>query len=214
MNIEKTVENLRKNNMEVHLVKTKAEACEKTKELLQKGATVGVGGSMTLFYCGIIDLLRSGDYNFLDRYNKELTREEIEKMFRDSFFADAYLTSSNAVTENGELYNVDGNSNRVAAMLFGPKEVIVVVGKNKIVRDLDEAVARVKKIAAPKNSQRLSYQTYCLKAGRCMSEELTAAKMTDGCASPERICASYTVIGRQRIKNRIKVIIIDEEVGY
>ncbi len=214
MNIEKTVENLRKNNMEVHLVKTKAEACEKTRELLQKGATVAVGGSMTLFYCGIIDLLRSGEYNFLDRYKKELTPEETEKIFRESFFADAYLTSSNAVTENGELYNVDGNSNRVAAMLFGPKSVIVVVGKNKIVRDLDEAVKRVKKIAAPQNAKRLSCQTYCLNAGECMSDCLTASGMTDGCASPGRICASYTVIARQRIKDRIKVIIIDEEVGY
>lgn len=214
MNIEKTIENLEKNNMTVYRVKTRSEACDKVKALLKKGAVVGVGGSMTLFDCGIIDLLRNGDYNFLDRYNKELAREEVEKVFRDSFFADAYLTSSNAVTENGELFNVDGNGNRVAAMLYGPKEVIVVVGANKIVKDLDEAVYRLRKTAAPLNSKRLGCKTYCESAGRCVSEKLTAKDMTDGCTSPDRICASYTVIGRQRIKNRITVIISDEEVGY
>ncbi len=214
MNIEKIMENLKKNNIMPFYVKTKEEAKEKVKELLPKGAKVGVGGSMTLFECGIIDLLRSGDYDFLDRYKEGLSRDEINDIYRQCFFADAYLMSTNALTESGELYNVDGNSNRVAALLFGPASVIVVAGKNKIVADLSEAVMRMKTLAAPKNAKRLSCKTYCAAAGECMDKERTADAMTKGCASPDRICANYTVTGRQRIKDRIKVIIIDEETGY
>lgn len=214
MNIEKTMENLKKNNIMPFYVKTKEEAKEKVKELLLKGAKVGVGGSMTLFECGVIDLLRSGDYDFLDRYKEGLSRDEINDIYRQCFFADAYLMSTNALTESGELYNVDGNSNRIAALLFGPASVIVVAGKNKIVKDLSEAVMRMKTIAAPKNAKRLSCRTYCAAAGECMDKERTADAMTKGCASPDRICANYTVTGQQRIKDRIKVIIIDEETGY
>lgn len=214
MNIEKTVENLKKNNMIPYVVKDKKEAKEKLESLLSKNDTVAVGGSMTLSECGIIDLLRSGEYNFLDRYKEGLSREDINKIYRESFFADAYISSSNAITENGELYNVDGNSNRVAALMFGPKSVIIVAGKQKIVKDLDEAVRRVKQIAAPKNAKRLSCNTYCEKKGICVSEAYSALGMTDGCGSEDRICASYTVMAHQRIKDRIKVIIIDEEAGY
>lgn len=214
MNMEKTMESLKKNGIRPYFVKTKKDAREKVKELLPKGARVAVGGSMTLFECGIIDLLRSGEYNFLDRYKEGLSREEINNIYRESFFADVYLMSANALTESGELYNVDGNSNRVAALLFGPASVIVVAGKNKIVKDLDEAVVRMKTVAAPKNAARLSCKTYCASAGECMDKERTLQTMTKGCASPDRICASYTVTGQQRIKDRIKVIIIDEETGY
>ncbi len=214
MNIEKTMENLKKNGIIPILVKTKDEAKEKVKELLPKGAKVGVGGSVTLTECGIIDLLRSGDYDFLDRYKEGLSREDVNKIYRECFFADAYLMSTNAITEDGELYNVDGNSNRVAALMFGPESVIVIAGKNKIVKDLDEAVLRMKTVAAPKNAKRLSCKTYCAASGECMDKERTSGAMTKGCASPDRICANYTVTGRQRIKDRIKVIIIDEEAGY
>ena len=214
MNIEKTVENLKKNNMTPYVVKDKNKAAKKVLSLLSENETVAVGGSMTLFECGIIELLRSGKYNFLDRYKEGLSREEVMKLYRESFFADTYISSSNAVTENGELYNVDGNSNRVAALLFGPKSVIIVVGKQKIVENLDEAVRRVKKVAAPKNSKRLSCSTYCEKKGVCVSEAYSASDMTEGCASEDRICANYTVMAQQRIKDRIKVIIIDEEAGY
>lgn len=214
MNIEKTMENLRNNGIVPFFVKTKEEAKEKVKELIPKGAKVGVGGSVTLAECGIIDLLRSSDYDFLDRYKEGLSREEVNNIFRECFFADVYLMSTNALTEDGELYNVDGNSNRVAALLYGPESVIVVTGKNKIVRNLSEAVLRMKTVAAPKNAKRLSCKTYCTAAGECMDRERTADAMTKGCASPDRICSNYTVTGRQRIKDRIKVIIIDEETGY
>ena len=111
--------------------------------------------------------------------------------------------SSNAITENGELYNVDGNGNRVAALVWGPKSVIVVAGYNKIVKDIDEAKTRVREIAAPSNAARLGCDTPCTKTGHCMD-----------CSSSKRICATTVITGRQRVENRIKVILVGEELGY
>jgi hypothetical protein len=140
-----------------------------------------------------------------------MTREEINDIFRNSFFADTYLCSTNALTENGELYNVDGNSNRVAAICFGPKSVIMVVGKNKIVKDVPEAINRVKTIAAPKNAQRLNCQTYCNTKGECMGID---GLVCDGCESSQRICCNYVVSAHQRQKDRIKVILVNEQLGF
>ncbi len=212
--IEKTKKNLEKNNMQVHYVETKAEVADKVRELLKDGDTVGVGGAMTLFESGVIDLLRSGKYNFLDRYAEGLTGEEVNQVFLDSFSADAYVTSSNAITENGELYNVDGNSNRVAAICFGPKSVIIVAGCNKLVKNLEQAIIRVKTTAAPANSTRLSCKTYCREAGECVSLSGESDKMSSGCTSPGRICCNYVVSAYQRHKDRIKVILVGEELGY
>lgn len=201
--VEKTLTALKSNNMDAYFVNTKEEALKKTSELLNDGDTVAVGGSMTLFETGIIDLLRNGKYSFLDRYEKGLSRDEIDKIFHDSLSADAYLVSSNAITEDGELYNVDGNGNRVAAMIYGPKSVIVIAGINKIVNDREAAVERVKSIAAPANAERLSCKTPCTKTGECMN-----------CKTDARICCSYVFLGKQRVKNRIKVILVGEELGY
>ncbi|MBR6719489.1 MAG: lactate utilization protein [Clostridia bacterium] len=212
MNIEKTLENLRKNNMMAYFAETKEEALDIIKGLISKGDTVGVGGSVTLNEAGVLDLLRNGDYNFLDRYKEGLTREEITEIFRKCFFADAYFASSNAITEEGELYNVDGNSNRVSAMLFGPKSVIVVAGKNKIVENLKAAEKRVKTVAAPQNAKRLSMKTYCSEKGLCVGTD--GEKLCAGCESNDRICANYTVMAHQRIKDRVKVIIVNENLGY
>jgi len=209
--VDKVIDNLRKNNILGMFVEKKEDVAAMAEKLLAEGETVAVGGSMSLFECGIINLLRSGKYNFLDRYEDELTREQINQIFIDSFSADTYLCSSNAVTENGELYNVDGNSNRIAAICFGPKSVIMVVGINKIVKDLDEAVIRVKNIAAPANATRLGCKTYCKEKGECMSE---GSELAGGCKSDARICCSYVVNSFQRVKDRIKVIIVGEEIGY
>ncbi|MGE5613572.1 MAG: lactate utilization protein [Bacillota bacterium] len=212
--IFRTIENLGKNNMQALYVESKDQVTKKVAELLTEGDTVAVGGSMSLFECGVIDLLRSGKYKFLDRYGKDLSREEMEQIYRESFFADAYICSSNAITENGELYNVDGNSNRVAAICYGPKSVIIVAGYNKIVKDIDDAIRRVKTIAAPANNARLSHETYCREKGECMSLLSGNACMASGCSSPSRICCSYVVSAYQRKKDRIKVIIVGEELGY
>lgn len=211
INLETVVTNLRKNHLNPQVVATKADVLPLVKQILNEGDTVAVGGSVTLDETGVIDLLRSGNYQFLDRYAEGLTREQIEEIFRQSFFADAYLCSSNAITELGELYNVDGTGNRVAAIAYGPKKVIVVAGVNKIVKDLDEAARRVKTCAAPPNTRRLGFETYCNKAGHCMKVN---GGMTDGCTADMRICCSYLVTGYQRQVDRIHVILVEEECGY
>ena len=201
--ILRTIEALNKNNMNGYLVNTKEELIEKIKELVKENSTVSCGGSMSLFETGIIDHLRSGRYNFLDRYKEGLSKEELTKLFKESFFADAYFASSNAVTEDGKLYNVDGNGNRVAAMLFGPEKVILVVGVNKIVKNIDEAVIRNKEISAPTNAKRLNKMTPCTKVGYCMD-----------CKSNDKICREFTVISSQVNKDRIHVIFMNENIGY
>ena len=152
---------------------------------------------------GVIDLLNTefgGAY--LDR-SAGKDREEVEEIMRKAFVSDTFLASANAITENGELYNVDGNGNRVSAMIFGPKQVIIVAGMNKIVKDLDEAKKRVETIAAPKNTVRLEKATPCAKTGVC-----------GHCHSDDRICCSYVTLAQQRVADRIKVIIVNENLGY
>lgn len=209
--LETVIKNLRKNHLNPQYVPTKSDVVPIIECILRDGDTVAVGGSVTLDETGVVSLLRSGKYQFLDRYAEGLSREQNEEIFRRSFFADAYLCSSNAVTEQGELYNVDGTGNRVAAIAYGPKKVIVVVGVNKIVKDLDEAVKRVKICAAPPNTRRLGLETYCYRAGHCMKVD---GGMTDGCAADARICCSYLVTGYQRQAERIYVIIVGEDCGY
>lgn len=212
--IKETIENLKKNNIDAFYVDKKEDVPQLVKSLLKVGDTVSVGGSVTLNECNVLDLLRNGDYNFLDRYKEGLTREDVDKIYRECFFADAYLCSSNAIIKSGELYNVDGNSNRVAAIMFGPKSVIIVAGKNKIVDNFDQAVTRLKKIAAPKNTKRLSCDTYCQIKGECVRSESGCSEPFAGCISESRICCSFCISSYQRIKNRIKVIIVGEELGY
>lgn len=210
--LKRTAASLEANNMKAFVAGTAAEALDIVKGLLQEGDTVACGGSMTVAEIGVQELLKSGAYNYLDRAGK--TPEEVEKVYRDAFYADVYLTSSNAITENGELYNVDGNSNRVAAICFGPKSVIVIAGRNKIVKNLDDAVVRVKRLAAPMNTARLGCETYCRSKGECMALASGGSCMTDGCKSESRICCSYVVTAQQRIKDRIKVILVNEELGF
>lgn len=201
--IKRTMENLEKNNIESYFVNDEKALIEKLGEFVKEEDTVSVGGSMTLFETGVIEFLRSGKFNFLDRYKEGLSADDIKDIFRKSFFADAYFVSSNALTEKGELYNVDGNGNRVAAMLYGPDKVIVIVGVNKIVKNVEEAVARNRECAAPANAKRLNRETPCAKVGYCVD-----------CNSNSRICNDYIVIRRQGQKGRIKVIIVGKELGY
>lgn len=212
--VKQTMENLRKNKMEPYYCENSQQARELVKTLINKGDTIGSGGSVTLKETGIIDIIKNGDYNYLDRSAPGLTREQVEAVYRDTYKADAYFASSNAITQSGYLYNVDGNSNRVSAILYGPKSVILVAGVNKIVKTLDDAVLRVKTKAAPPNTVRLDRGTYCSKEGRCVSLNDENSCMCDGCHSDGRICCNFVVCGQQRHLNRIKVIIINEELGY
>lgn len=208
MDLEKTVRNLQNNNMSVMVVQNGAEALQAVKSLLPPGATVTHGGSVTLTECGVTDLLKSGAYRYLDRST------DAENVYRETMSADVFLTSSNAVTENGELYNVDGHCNRIAAIAFGPKKVVVLASVNKIVPTLADAVRRVKTVAAPKNAQRLHCKTYCAAMGQCVSLTKEDPEMTDGCDSPQRICRNYLVSAKQQDPDRITVILIREKAGY
>ena len=201
--IEKTIKALEANNMNGYLVNNKEELIETIEKIVDKDSVVACGGSMTLFETGIIDYLREGRYTFLDRYEKGLTPADTKEIFRKSFLADAYFTSTNAITENGELYNVDGNGNRVAAMMYGPDKVIVIVGANKIVKNEAEAIERVKSIVAPANTKRLNRKTPCATTGMCAN-----------CSSPDRICDNYTTIKRQVQGDRMYVIFLNESLGY
>lgn len=210
---QKVIENLEKNEIKVIVAEKIEQVKDIIKDIIPKGSMVTTGGSMSLKESGVIELLQNGDYNFLDR-SKTKSQEDADKIYQDAHKCDFYLCSSNAVTENGELYNVDGNCNRISAIAHGPKKVIMVVGENKIVKDLNEAVYRVKTISAPLNTKRLNCNTYCKENGRCVSLNKENPQMTDGCMSENRICCNYLVSGKQRFKERITLILVKDKLGY
>lgn len=212
--IEKTIQNLEKNNYKVFYAEKSEDAVEIVRSLLKEGDVISAGGSMSLKETKVYDLFSDKKYVFLDRSAVGLTPEEVEDIYRKTFSCDVYFASTNALTVNGELYNVDGNANRISAMLFGPESVILVVGKNKIVENLDQAVKRVREIASPKNTVRLNKNTYCAKNGKCVASLKENSQMCDGCDSDDRICRNYLVLGPQRIKDRIKIILVNENLGY
>lgn len=201
--IQRTMENLRLNKMKAYYAENSAQACEIVRGLVKDDKLITSGGSMSLKECGVIDML-CGEFGgaYLDR-SAGKDRDAVEDIMRKAFISDTFLASTNALTENGELYNVDGNGNRVSAMIFGPKQVIIVAGVNKLVKDLDEARQRVERIAAPKNTVRLEKATPCAKTGVC-----------GHCRSEDRICCSYVTLAQQRVPDRIKVIIVNEDLGY
>lgn len=201
--IERTIKNLEKNNMKGYFAKDNEKLLDIIGNIAKEGEVVSVGGSMTLFETNVIDFLRSGRYNFLDRYKENLTEKDLKDIYRKAFSADTYFSSANAITEDGEIFNVDGNGNRVAAILYGPDKVILVVGVNKIVRNLDEAILRNKEVCAPANGKRFNTATPCAKVGYCMD-----------CDSKERICCEYTFIKRQKVSNRIHVIFVNDYLGF
>ncbi len=201
--IERTLENLEKHNITALYVENEEQLRQKIRELIPEGTTVGAGDSMTLFETGIAELLRTGDYKFLDKHREGITGEEKKKLYRECFSAGTYLCSTNALTEEGELYNIDGNGNRVAAMLYGPDQVIIIAGINKIVGNIEEAEKRARNYAAPIDAKRLNKNTPCAVTGRCMD-----------CRSRDRICNDFVVIRGQFNRERIKVIIVGKHLGY
>lgn len=199
--IDITLTALRKNRFEAHFVPTKAELPAKVSELIPAGASCSLGGSVTIAETGIQQMLENGgDFNYLDRYAQGVDREEL---MRKALTCDVYLTGTNAITMDGKLYNVDGRGNRVAAICWGPRRVVVICGHNKIVRDLEAARERNRQFAAPANVVRLGMKTPCAVTGICQD-----------CACEERICCMEVVTGFQRINERICVLIVGEEYGY
>ena len=199
--IKKTMANLERNGMNAVYVNNKDEAVKLIQSIIPEGAYTAAGGSMTLRETGIMEYIE--------------TKTDLHKEYRDAYNAEFYLTSANALTEHGEIYEVDGRSNRVSAMLFGPAKVIVVAGINKLVPDLRAAIVRVKTEAAPANCIRLACDTPCAKTGECAFPEFDENHLgAKGCQTDGRICCGYVVFAKQREKGRITVIIIGEEAGY
>lgn len=201
--VERTIKNLNNRNMEGYYINNREQLLEKLKELIAEGSTVGVGDSMTLLETGVIDFLRSGKFNFLDKYEDGLTSDDKREIYIKNFSTDTFICSTNTITESGELYNIDGNGSRVAPMIYGPKQVILVTGINKIVKNSEEAEIRVRQYAAPIDAKRLNKDTPCTKLGYCVD-----------CKSPNRICNDFVVIRGQFIKGRIKVLILGDILGY
>ncbi len=209
--IAKVKNSLEENNIEVFYADSKNEIVDIVKQIVPSGAVVSCGGSVTLQGSGVMELLKSGYYQFLDRSAAGITPEEVDEVYRKTFGCDTFFTSANAVTEDGVLYNVDGRSNRVAATCYGPRQVVFIIGANKIVEDLPSAVKRVKTVCAPLNAKRLGLDTPCAKLGKCTMEN---GGIGTGCKSDNRICINFVTTAFQRQKDRVKVILCKDNMGY
>ncbi|MCI8274362.1 MAG: lactate utilization protein [Lachnospiraceae bacterium] len=196
------VKNLQGRGFDACYCKTGEEAKEKAMEWIKEGASVAWGGSMTIRDIGLTEALGAGNYRVIDR-DKAVTAEEKRKAAMGALSADYFLTSANGISEDGQLVNVDGNGNRVAAIVFGPEYVIVVAGMNKVVRTAEDAMVRARTVAAPLNQQRFLKNTPCTTTGVC-----------GDCKSPECICNQLLTTRNSRPAGRIKVILVGEELGY
>ena len=181
------------------------QAIEKVLSLTETGDSIGFGGSMTIIDCGLIDVLRDGKYDIIDRYKPGLTSEQIYDMRVKSLTCDVFITSTNAVTMDGKLVNIDGIGNRVSAMTFGPKKIIVIAGRNKITENVESAITRIREIAAPANAIRLGVNTPCAKIGICDEK---------ACFPPDRLCSTISIIESQHKKDRLNVILINKDYGF
>lgn len=196
------IKNMEKRRMEGYYCHTKEEAVQKVLELIPEGASIGWGGSVTLSETGIMDALNQGNYRMIDRMAGK-TPEEVKKINAEIFCSDYFLMSSNAITIDGELVNIDGRANRVSYLCFGPENVIIVAGMNKIVHNVEAGIARTHNVAAPPNTVRLNRNTPCAKTGKC-----------GDCYSPDCICGQVVITRLSLVPNRIKVVLVGEELGF
>jgi L-lactate utilization protein LutB len=200
--VERTIKALRKNNFEPVFVPDSKSACEEVLKRIPDGTTVGVGGSVTLTQIGLLDALGNQNIQFIWPMRQGKTPEEVHTLIRQSFSSDIFLSSTNAVTEDGKLYNVDATGNRVGAMFIGPKKTIIVCGVNKIVKDLEAAEKRVREWTAPQNAKRLGRKTPCVETGLCAD-----------CSSPDRICNIYVTLAKKPTRVDVTVILVGEQLG-
>ena len=195
---QKVIKGLESRNMSGYYAASKEEALQKALELIPEGSTVTMGGAMSAFEIGLVDTLMNGNYDFLDR-NKMEPREALLK----GYDADVFLTSANAMTEDGVMVNIDGNANRVSYIANGPKKVVAIVGMNKICDDVDGAMKRARNVAAPTNAQRFDINTPCKKTGACAN-----------CKSPDTICCQFLVTRYSRHAGRIHVILVNDFLWF
>lgn len=212
-NIKKTAKALEANGFDTVILQDKSEVIPYLDTVMKDNDSCAVGGSVTLTECGILDYLRSGRFNFYDRYAESV---DVEKVFHDSFNADWYFTSCNALTVNGELILIDGRGNRVAAVCYGPKKVVIVAGINKICENVKEAWYRVKTEACGRNARRLGLDTWCAKHDHCVQQDYSETNYYEegvrGCKNT--ICSDTLLLSRQRSKGRITVVLVNENLGY
>ena len=196
---QKIIKGLKSRNMTGYYVKTKEEALNKALELIPEQSKITKGGSMSVNEIGLVDALKAGNYEYCDREAMEDKRTA--ELF--AYNADIYLGSTNAITEDGILINIDGNSNRVSAYAYGPKKLILIVGMNKAAADVDSAMKRARNEAARLNAKRFGLSLPCTLTGSCMN-----------CKSPDTICCQFLVTRYSRHTDRIHVILVDEDLGY
>lgn len=194
-------EAMKKRGFDAYYVSTAEEARAKALELIPEGSTVSWGGSVTIDQIGLKQAVIEGGYEVINR-DEAKTPEERTEFMRKGLTCDVFLMSANAVSEDGQMVNIDGNGNRVAALCFGPKEVIVIAGMNKVAGSLEEAYVRARRFAAPVNAQRFDFETPCSKTGMCAD-----------CLSPQCIC-SQMVVTRRTSSGRIKVILVGDDLGF
>lgn len=198
----RVVKALESRNMEAYYVKTKEAALAKALELIPEGSSISWGGTMSAQEIGLTDVLHKGNYDVYDREQVE-TREEKEQIAHQALNCDFFIGSTNALSEDGVLVNVDGNANRVAAFAYGPKNVLLIVGMNKVVKTEADAMSRARNEAAPINAQRFGVDTPCVKNGSCFN-----------CKSPQCICCQILITRFSKVPKRTKIILIDENLGF
>ena len=194
----KVIKGLESRNMTAFYAESKEAALAKALELIPEGSSVTMGGAMSAHEIGLVEALKSGDYNFIDR-------EKIDRRaaMLAAYDADVFLSSANAMTEDGVIVNIDGNANRVSAIAYGPKKVLMIVGMNKICPDVDSAMKRARSVAAPANTQRFGIDTPCAKTGACAN-----------CKSHDTICCQFLITRYSRHDGRINVILVNDSLGF
>ena len=195
----KVIKGLENRNISGYYAADSEEALRIALELIPEGSTVTMGGGMSVHEIGLVQALSEGNYNYIDRDAMEDKRAGMLA----AYDADVFLSSVNAMTEDGQLVNIDGNANRVSAIAQGPKKVVFIVGMNKICSDLDAAMKRARNVAAPINAQRFDLSTPCKKTGACMD-----------CNAPDSICCQFLITRRSMHPGRIHLILVGEELGF
>ena len=196
---QKVIKGLESRNMSGYYAASKEEALACALELIDKGSSIGMGGCMSAFEIGLVDALKAGDYKFIDRAIEPDPRVAMLA----AYDSDVFIASANAITEDGIMVNIDGNSNRVSAIAQGPRKVVFIVGMNKICDDLDGAMKRARNVAAPINAQRFGLSTPCAKTGSCFD-----------CKSPDTICCQFLITRFSRHEGRIHVILVNDNLGF
>ena len=195
----KVIQGLESRNMTGYYAESREAALEQALALIPEGGSVAMGGAMSAHEIGLVQALKDGDYRFIDR---DACSDKRQAMLM-AYDADVFLSSANAITQDGVLVNIDGNSNRVSAIAQGPKKVVMIVGMNKVCDDVDGAMKRARNVAAPINAQRFGLSTPCAKTGACMN-----------CKSPDTICCQFLITRYSRHKDRIHVILVNDSLGF